>query len=121
MIDEAELRRGQLSVQKKFGREMAVYAGDFMIFSEILMDGLCRIHICRNEIHQVIPQLERKPQTFREVFGCLSFGFITLSVQKKFGREMAVYAGDFMIFSAISCTSLVNKPWYRELFGNLDG
>ena len=43
-----------------------------------------------------------------------------LSVQKKFGREMAVYAGDFMIFSAISCTSLVNKPWYRELFGNLE-
>ena len=38
-----------------------------------------------------------------------------LSVQKKFGREMAVYAGDFMIFSAISRTSLVNKPWYREL------
>ena len=25
-----------------------------------------------------------------------------------------------MIFSAISCTSLVNKPWYRELFGNLE-
>lgn len=43
-----------------------------------------------------------------------------LSVQKKFGREMAVYAGDFMIFSAISRTSLVNKPWYRELFGNLE-
>ncbi|MCM1181516.1 MAG: polyprenyl synthetase family protein [Clostridium sp.] len=43
-----------------------------------------------------------------------------LSVSKKFGREMAVYAGDFMIFSAISRTSLVNKPWYRELFGNLE-
>ena len=25
-----------------------------------------------------------------------------------------------MIFSAISRTSLVNKPWYRELFGNLE-
>lgn len=36
VIDEAELRRGQLSVQKKFGREMAVYAGDFMIFSAIV-------------------------------------------------------------------------------------
>ena len=43
-----------------------------------------------------------------------------LSVQKKFGREMAIYAGDFMIFSAISRTSLVNQPWYRELFGNLE-
>lgn len=36
VIDEAELRRGQLPVQKKFGREMAVYAGDFMIFSAIV-------------------------------------------------------------------------------------
>ena len=43
-----------------------------------------------------------------------------LSVQKKFGREMAIYAGDFMIFSAISRTSLVKKPWYRELFGSLE-
>ena len=34
VIDEAELRRGQLSVQKKFGREMAIYAGDFMIFPQ---------------------------------------------------------------------------------------
>lgn len=35
IIDEADTRRGQLSVQKKFGKEMAVYAGDFMIFSAI--------------------------------------------------------------------------------------
>lgn len=40
VIDEAELRRGQLSVQKKFGREMAVYAGDFMIFSAISRTSL---------------------------------------------------------------------------------
>lgn len=39
-IDEADTRRGQLSVQKKFGKEMAVYAGDFMIFSTIRRTGL---------------------------------------------------------------------------------
>lgn len=31
IIDDTDMRRGQLSVQKKFGREMAVYCGDFMI------------------------------------------------------------------------------------------
>ncbi|HBA50896.1 MAG TPA: hypothetical protein DCZ91_24490 [Lachnospiraceae bacterium] len=40
IIDEADTRRGQLSVQKKFGKEMAVYAGDFMIFSTIRRTGL---------------------------------------------------------------------------------
>ena len=40
IIDEADTRRGQLSVQKKFGREMAVYAGDFMIFAAISRTGL---------------------------------------------------------------------------------
>ena len=39
-IDEADTRRGQLSVQKKFGKEMAVYAGDFMIFYTIRRTGL---------------------------------------------------------------------------------
>ena len=35
IIDDADTRRGQLSVQKKYGRHMAVYAGDFMIFNII--------------------------------------------------------------------------------------
>lgn len=43
-----------------------------------------------------------------------------LSVQKKFGREMAVYAGDFMIFSAIGRTKLMNKQWYRPMFLKLE-
>ena len=43
-----------------------------------------------------------------------------LSVQKKFGREMAVYAGDFMIFSTIGRTGLMNKPWYRSMFAKLE-
>ncbi len=42
------------------------------------------------------------------------------SLQKQFGKEMAVYAGDFMIFSAIARTGLVNKPWYRKMFGKLE-
>lgn len=42
------------------------------------------------------------------------------SLQKKFGKEMAVYAGDFMIFSAIARTKLVNKPWYRKMFSKLE-
>lgn len=33
VIDEADTRRGKLSVQKKFGKNMAVYAGDYMIFA----------------------------------------------------------------------------------------
>lgn len=48
--------------------------------AKILMYGLCRIRICRNKIHQVVPQLERKPQAFRKVFGCLSFDFVTFSL-----------------------------------------
>lgn len=40
VIDEADTRRGQLSVQKKFGKEMAVYAGDFMMFAAISRTGL---------------------------------------------------------------------------------
>lgn len=43
-----------------------------------------------------------------------------LSVQKKFGKEMAVYAGDFMIFSAIRRTGLKNKSWYGLMFGKLE-
>lgn len=43
-----------------------------------------------------------------------------LSVQKKFGKEMAVYAGDFMIFSAIRHADLRNKPWYGLLFEKLE-
>lgn len=43
-----------------------------------------------------------------------------LSLQKKFGKEMAVYAGDFMIFSTIGRTSLMNKPWYKKMFEKLE-
>ncbi len=35
VIDDAEKRRGLLSVQKKFGKNMAVYSGDFMLFSSL--------------------------------------------------------------------------------------
>ena len=44
----------------------------------------------------------------------------SLSVHKKFGPEMAVYAGDFMIFSTIGRTGLMNKPWYRTMFAKLE-
>lgn len=43
-----------------------------------------------------------------------------LSVQKKFGREMAVYAGDFLIFSAVSRTGIRKKPWYGSMFELLE-
>lgn len=43
-----------------------------------------------------------------------------LSVQEKFGKEMAVYAGDFMIFSAIGRTHLTNKVWYKKMFNLLE-
>ena len=43
-----------------------------------------------------------------------------LSVHKKFGKEMAVYAGDFMIFSMIRKTRLMNKPWYKDMFEKLE-
>jgi len=43
-----------------------------------------------------------------------------LSVQKKFGKEMAVYAGDYMIFSAIRRAGLQNKPWYGTMFEKLE-
>lgn len=33
VIDESEKRRGRESVQAKYGKKMAVYAGDFMLFS----------------------------------------------------------------------------------------
>ena len=42
------------------------------------------------------------------------------SVQTKFGKEMAVYAGDFMIFSAIGRTKLTNKLWYKSMFNKLE-
>ena len=35
IMDNAETRRGSLSVQKKFGKSMAVYAGDYMIFRRL--------------------------------------------------------------------------------------
>ena len=35
IIDDSDVRRGKLSVQKKFGKHMAVYTGDFMIFKVI--------------------------------------------------------------------------------------
>lgn len=44
-----------------------------------------------------------------------------LSVQKKFGKEIAVYAGDFLIFVTLGRTNLRLKPWYREMFQNLEG
>ena len=31
IVDEAEIRRGQISIQKKYGKDAAVYAGDFLI------------------------------------------------------------------------------------------
>lgn len=43
-----------------------------------------------------------------------------LSVQKKFGREMAVYAGDFMIFATLGRTDLRLKPWFRDMFDKLE-
>lgn len=32
VIDDSDMRRGNLSIQKKYGKKMAVYAGDYMIF-----------------------------------------------------------------------------------------
>lgn len=43
-----------------------------------------------------------------------------LSVQKKFGREMAVYAGDFMIFATLGRTEMRLKPWYKDMFAKLE-
>ncbi len=43
-----------------------------------------------------------------------------LSVQEKFGKEMAVYAGDFMIFSTLGRTELRVKPWFQEMFAKLE-
>jgi heptaprenyl diphosphate synthase len=42
------------------------------------------------------------------------------TVQKKYGKEMAVYCGDYMIFAAISRTKLVNKLWYKKVFNKLE-
>lgn len=35
IIDDSDMRRGKESVQSKFGKKMAVYAGDYMIFSAL--------------------------------------------------------------------------------------
>lgn len=43
-----------------------------------------------------------------------------LSVQKKFGREMAVYAGDYMIFATLARTNVKLKPWFRRMFEKLE-
>ena len=43
-----------------------------------------------------------------------------MSVYKKFGSEMAVYAGDFMIFATLGRTDLRLKPWYRDMFSKLE-
>lgn len=43
-----------------------------------------------------------------------------LSVQKKFGKQMAVYAGDFMIFVTLGKTDLRLKPWFRDMFAKLE-
>lgn len=43
-----------------------------------------------------------------------------LSVQKRFGKEMAVYAGDFMIFATLGRTDLRIKPWFYDMFGKLE-
>ena len=42
------------------------------------------------------------------------------ALQKKYGKEMAVYCGDYMIFAAISRTKLVNKLWYKSVFKKLE-
>ena len=42
------------------------------------------------------------------------------SAAKKFGKEMAVYAGDFMIFVTLGRTELRLKPWYKDMFQNLE-
>lgn len=43
-----------------------------------------------------------------------------LSVHKKFGPEMAVYCGDFMIFATLGRTELRLKPWYKDMFAKLE-
>ncbi|MBR5712271.1 MAG: polyprenyl synthetase family protein [Lachnospiraceae bacterium] len=43
-----------------------------------------------------------------------------MTVHNKFGREMAVYAGDFMIFVTLGRTNLRSKPWYKDMFQNLE-
>lgn len=55
IIDEADSRRGQMSVQKKFGKEMAVYAGDFIIFSAISRTGVGK----KSWYSSMFKQLER--------------------------------------------------------------
>lgn len=56
VIDEASYRRGRLSVQKKFGQKMAVYAGDYMIFS-IIGHTNCRLSNRHKKIYQMLEQL----------------------------------------------------------------
>ena len=56
IIDEADYRRGQLSVQKKFGQKMAVYAGDYMIFS-VIGHTNCRLLNRHKKIYRMLEQL----------------------------------------------------------------
>lgn len=42
------------------------------------------------------------------------------SVQQKFGRDMALYAGDFMIFSTLAQTLLTAKVWYKDIFKKMN-
>ena len=44
IIDNADTRRGRPSVQQKFGRDMALYAGDFMIFSTVSRKSLLLVN-----------------------------------------------------------------------------
>lgn len=63
IVDDADTRRGLLSVQKKFGKKMAVYSGDYMIFSALASNHImydnkfrryldCLKRICYGELGQ---------------------------------------------------------------------
>ena len=56
IIDEADYRRGQLSVQKKFGQKLAVYAGDYRIFS-VIGHTNCRLSNRHKKIYRMLEQL----------------------------------------------------------------
>lgn len=56
IIDEADYRRGQLSVQKKFGKKMAVYAGDYMLFS-VIGHTNCRFSNRHKRIYAMLEQI----------------------------------------------------------------
>ena len=68
IIDEADTRRGQLSVQKKFGREMAVYAGDFMIFAAISRTGIRKKHYYSSIFEQLERMCEGEVSQFEHRF-----------------------------------------------------